>query len=102
MAANSQMILFIIKLILGGIASFFAILLWAKNRDGAWMFVVAGTILQYCAIVYNLLCAVGIIPVDFLQIFGIPLFTLIFTVVTPVFFIVAFILMIIRKDKYES
>ncbi|MCR4790729.1 MAG: hypothetical protein K5839_06580 [Treponemataceae bacterium] len=101
MTSNANMILFIIKLVLGGIATFFAILLWAKTRDLAWMFAVIGTIVQYCAIVYNLLCAVGIIPPNFLPLFGIPLFTLIFTVLVPLFFIVAFILMFIRSDKYE-
>ncbi len=97
---DSTVILYIIKLIFGSFASFFAILLWARTRNLPWMFIFLGTIFQYGSIVYNLLVFLGIIPELFSFLFGIPLFTLIFTVLPPIFFVIAFILLLMRSDKY--
>ena len=38
---NPQLLLFIIKLVLGGIAAFLAIFVMSKTRDASWMFLVA-------------------------------------------------------------
>lgn len=88
--------LYIIKLVLAGIAAFLAIALWSKTRDVAWMSLVAGIITGYAALVYELLGTFGITIADTVYICGIPLTTLLFTVVPPVFFILAFILMLAR------
>ncbi|MGP1588099.1 MAG: hypothetical protein ACTTHG_07150 [Treponemataceae bacterium] len=100
MITETSIILFIIKLVLWGFAAIFAILLWAKTRDLSWMFIVAGTVFQYCAIVYDLLYAFGIIPQKFFLIFEIPFFSLFFTVLTPVFYFIAFVLAM-KKNKKE-
>ena len=97
---DSTVILFIIKLCLGAFASFFAILLWAKTRNLPWAFIFLGTIIQYCAIVYDVLLSLDIIPVVFFPVLGIPVFTLIFTILPALFFIVGFIIMFVRSDRY--
>ncbi len=95
---QAQLILYIIKLVLGGLAAFFAIILWNRTRDPAWMSLVAGTIIEYVEIVYNMLLDFGVVFGTDISVLGIPLTKLIFTVIPPILFILAFILMI-RRNK---
>lgn len=94
---QSDLILFIIKLVLGAIAAFLAIMLWSKTRDAAWMSLVAGAVTSYAGIVYEMMIKLGIIVPGGISVAGIPLATLLFTVIPSLFFITAFILMIIRS-----
>lgn len=92
---NWELIFFIIKLALGGITSFLAIMLWSKTRDAALMSLVAAVVTFYAGIVYDMMLALGI--VYSVVIFGIPIFTLLFAVVPQVFFICAFVMMVWRN-----
>lgn len=92
-----ELVLYIIKLVLGGIAAFFAIMLWSKTRDTAWMSLVAGTIISYAGIVYEMLNKFDIYIVSGVTLLGVPLATLLFTVIPPLFYIAAFIMMLSRK-----
>lgn len=94
-----EILIYIIKLVLGGIAAFLAILVWSKTRDGAWFFLVSGTILSYCSIVYDMLKSFGILTKTFYLVCGIPIIDLCFIVIPALFFIVGFIIMIV-KSKY--
>lgn len=94
-----DLIFFVIKLVLGGLVAFLAILLWSKTGDPAWMSMIAGIVVSYAGIVYDLLVTVGILTVDKLKFMGLPLTSLLFTAVPYVFFIIAFILMIVRASK---
>ena len=89
--------LFVIKLILGGIVSFLAILLMSKTRDFACMTLVSGILAGYAAIVYELLIKLGVLTVSRTQIFGIPLSVFLCIIIPSVFFIISFILFIIKK-----
>lgn len=93
-----ELILYIIKLVLGGLAAFFAIILWSRTRDPAWMCLVIGTIIEYAGIVYGMMVDFGVAFTTSTTVFGLPLTTLLFTTVPPILFIVAFILMI-RRNK---
>lgn len=94
---ESEFILHITKLVLGGVTSFFAIFLWSRTRDFALMSIVVGTIFSYIGIVYDLLVSVGVIlPVGF-QVAGIPAVTLLLVVLPPLFFIYGFISLILRN-----
>lgn len=95
---QSQMILFVIKLILGGAAAFCAILLWSKTKDSAWMCLVAGSVCKYAGLVYEMLVTLGILLPESIIICEIPLSTLIFTALPDLFFIIAFILMLKRNS----
>ena len=94
---SSQILLFIIKLILGGIVAFLAILLMSKTRDAGWMFMVAGFILSYAAMLYELLIDLGVLTLGSINLFGIPVTTLICTAVPSLCFIIAFIIMLCKK-----
>jgi membrane-bound metal-dependent hydrolase YbcI (DUF457 family) len=96
---NSVLLVFIIKLVLGGIAAFLAILLWSKTRDPAWMCVIAGTIISYAGIVVDMLTSMGMIAIRGLQIADISVFSLIFIILPTLFYIIAFILLINRSEK---
>ena len=88
--------LFIIKLILGGIVSFLAILLMSK-RDFACMTLVSGILAGYAVIVYRLLIKIGVLTVSRTQIFGIPLSVFLSILIPSIFFIISFILLILKK-----
>ena len=95
---QGQVILYIIKLILSGIAAFLAIALWSKTRDAAWMSLVAGAVTGYAGMVFELLVKMGIVLADGIRIADIPLSSLLFSVIPTLFFILAFILML-RRTK---
>lgn len=95
---DSKILLFIIKLVAGGIVAFLAILLMSKTRDGAWMAMVAGFILQYAALVFDLLIDLGVITHCSIQLLGIPLTELLCVLLPSACFILAFILMLCKRQ----
>jgi hypothetical protein len=94
---NPQILLFIIKLILGGLAAFLSILIMSKTRNPEWMMMVAGFLSSYAALVYDLLIELGVFAASGLLVFGIPLPALIFAVVPSLFFIAAFIIKLAKR-----
>lgn len=94
---NSQILLFIIKLILGGVVAFLSILIMSKTREPAWMMIVAGFISLYALLVYELLLELGVLSPAKIHLAGIPLPTLIFAAIPNICFIVAFILKLNKK-----
>jgi hypothetical protein len=79
------------RLILGALASFFAIMVWAKTRDTAWMLVVIGAIAGYAEVVYSILGLFGITGGTFTAA------ALILANLPACFFIAAFLVMAGRK-----
>ena len=94
-----QTIHIISQLSLGAIVTFLAILLWPKTRDAAWMLVIVGTIVTYIEIVYSILNSFGIGGEGFLHIGTVPLITFLLPIVRMVFFIAAFVIMVIRQSR---
>ncbi len=93
---KSEMILYLLKLVLGGTAAFLAVMLWSKTKDAAWSAIVAGAVTEYAGLVYNMLIDLYVILPCEAALLGIPLTTLIFNVIPEMFFITAFILMLRR------
>lgn len=94
---QSQMILYAVKLVLGGIAAFCSILLWSKTKDAVWMSLVVGIVAKYVGVVYEILVVLGIIFPESAVFLGMPVLTLVFTALPDIFFIIAFILMLKRN-----
>ena len=94
--AQSELILYLLKLFLGGLTAFLAVLLWSKTRDSAWMSLVAGVVINYAGTVYNLLLDFGFVFSVDVVVFGIPITSFLFTVIPFLFFILAFSLMLRR------
>lgn len=95
-----EIILYCIKLILGGIAAFWAIMIWSKTREAVWVLLIAGTLTAYAGIVYDVLSEVGIgiaVQNSIPEIAGINIVKLAFAAVPQLFFTAAFILAFVRK-----
>lgn len=56
-----DLITIITRLAAGAIATFLAILLWAKTRDTAWMLIIMGVIVEYGEIIYSTLQLFGVV-----------------------------------------
>jgi hypothetical protein len=94
---SGQLVYIISRLSLGVIAAFLAILLWPKTRDEAWMLLVIGAIAAYVDTVYSILVLFGIVGGSPLSVGSMPLFSIILPCLPTVFFIAAFMVMVIRK-----
>lgn len=94
---DAEIVFFIVKLAVGGIVSFLSIMLMSKTRDPAWMALVCGFLFTYASIVYDLMVTLGIFSKSSIVVFGLPLIPLLFTIVPGFFYILAFLIMILRK-----
>jgi hypothetical protein len=94
---DPKILLFIIKLISGGIVAFLAILLMSKKRSVAWSFMVSGFLLTYAALVYELLIELGVLTATKYALWNIPVSTLICVILPALCYITAFIIMLIRN-----
>ena len=98
-AMDSGEIFFIVsQLTTGALAAFFAIMLWSKTRDVAWMLMVIGTIAAYVETVYSILQLFGITGTQ-LYIGSVPAAAILLPNIRTGFFIAAFLVMIIRKYR---
>jgi predicted PurR-regulated permease PerM len=89
------------RLVLGAAVSFLAIMVWSKTRDIAWMLLVAGTITFYADIVYSILDRFGIRG-GTIFIGSMPLMTLILANLPIIFFLAAFLIMVIKKYRHHK
>jgi hypothetical protein len=96
---QEELVLLAVKLVLGGFAAFLAIFLWSKLIDAAWMALVGGAVTCYAGIVYDMLRAIGVVEDETRLIAGVPFAALALTVVPFFFYIMAFVLMIVRMRK---
>jgi hypothetical protein len=94
-----QIIYIVSRLVLGALASFFAIMLWSKTRDAAWMLMVIGTIAAYIETVYSILDIFGITKGDTFVIGSVPVAAIVLPCLRTIFFIAAFMVMVFRKYR---
>jgi hypothetical protein len=87
------------RLFLGALASFFAIMLWSKTRDAAWMLMVMGTLAAYIENVYVILDLFGLSWEETPVTGSVPLTLILLPGLRNVFFIAAFLVMVIRKYR---
>ncbi|MDR1144119.1 MAG: hypothetical protein LBK77_07895 [Spirochaetaceae bacterium] len=94
-------VLFIVsRLTTGALAAFFAIMLWSKTRDAAWMLMVIGTIAAYVETVYSILDMFGITGAQ-LSIGSVPAVAILLPNLRTGFFIAAFVVMVVRKLRHR-
>jgi hypothetical protein len=84
------------RLSLEGLAAFFAIMLWSKTRDVAWMLMVIGAIAGYVETVYSILDLFGIMG-EQPSIASVPVAAIVLPNLRTGFFIAAFAVMVVRK-----
>jgi hypothetical protein len=93
---TGEMLFVFSRLVFGALAVFFAIMLWSKTRDIAWMLMVGGTIVAYGETLYAILDLFGLsatVP----TIGSLPLTAIILPNLPTLFFILAFLVMVIRS-----
>ncbi len=88
----------LVRLSLGAVASFLAILSWTRARSLAWIFVVFGVLAGYAGILYSALRLFGLFSGPEILIFGISLGVLISENVPVLFFILGFVFFL-RNDR---
>ena len=79
----------LVRIALGAVASFLAIICWTKTRRIAWMFVIAGILASYAGALYRALIAFGLFAGPEILFFGTSLGNLISENLPVVFFIAA-------------
>jgi hypothetical protein len=87
------------RFFLGALASFFAIMLWSKTRDAAWMLMVMGTLAAYIENVCVMLDFFGISWEKAPLVGSVSLTLILLPSLRSVFFIAAFLVMVIRKYR---
>ena len=97
---TGQTILIFSQLTLGAVATFLAIMLWSRTRNSAWMLIIIGAIIAYVEIVYSILTMFGMAG-DFLVLGYVPVVSFTLPLVRMVFFIAAFLVMIIRSSRQK-
>jgi len=98
---SGQMVFVYSRLILGALGAFLAIMLWSKTRDMAWMLIVIGAIIAYIEIVYSILELLGITAYYGLFIGSVPLAAILLTALRMIFFIAAFLIMVVRQYRHQ-
>jgi len=82
----------------GALLAFFAIWLWSKTRDTAWMLMIIGAIVAYVETVYSILARFGITGTRF-SIGSVPVAVILLPNLRTAFFIAAFAVMVARKYR---
>lgn len=90
------------RLILGALAAFFAIVLWSKTRDTAWMLMAIAAIVMYIEIVYSILELLGIFAGSILLIGSVPLPAILLPALRMIFCIAGFSVMAIRVYRQQK
>ena len=99
---SGQVIYIMSRLVLGAAASFLAIMLWARIRDAAWMFVIIGTITAYVETVYSILTILGIGSEGIFSLGSVSLLPIVLQSLSTLFFIAAFAVMVARKYRRSN
>ena len=94
-----QVIYILSRLVSGAVASFLAIMLWARTRDIAWMLMVMGTIVAYGETIYYIISLYGIDGGNMIVIGSVPLLSILLPNLPLLFFIAGFAVMVVRKYR---
>ncbi len=94
---TDQVILMLSRFALGVVATFLAIMLWSRTRDPPWLLIVIGTIAHYGDAVFSALEAFGVVRLDVITIGSVAIFPLVLANLPTLFFILAFLVMVVRR-----
>ena len=92
---SPELVALIVRLGVGALATFGAILLWSQTRDPAWMLIIIGTIVQYGDIMYTTFQLFGILSGE-TMVFGLPLVRMLLTNLPSLFYLLGFVVVLRR------
>ncbi len=90
----------LVRLCVGAVGTFCAILLWARTRDVAWVLVVTGVLLSYAGIIFGTLAGLGLLGWEDTPVFGLPagdLARLVFDSAPTLLYSAAFLVAVARR-----
>lgn len=93
---SPDLIVLIVRLSVGALATFGAILLWAQTRDSAWMLVIIGTIVHYGEIMYTTFQLFGMLAGE-TMVCGLPLVRILLDNLPSFFYLLGFIVALSRS-----
>jgi len=96
---TGQLVFIVSRLLFSACAAVFAVILWSKTRDAAWMLIVLGTISGYAETVYTILGMFGISADDYFSTGSVPLVTIILSNLPQTFFIAAFCVFLVKRRR---
>lgn len=91
---------YLVRILFGALAGFFAILFWSRSRDAAWVFMIIGTLVLYFNFIFELLLKIKLLIPQYFIIFGVPCFegiSLFLSIAPFILYSIGFIIMIARK-----
>jgi hypothetical protein len=86
----------LIKLFTGALLTFFAILLWSKTNDTAWVLICIGTVFFYAEIIFSTLKSFGILE-GFIINSEFDIISIILINFPIILYTIAFIIVILRR-----
>ena len=91
---------FLIRLIIGGVAGFFAIFYLSKTRELAWIFIIVGTLSLYAYILFDTLHSLQILNFDF-SVLGLRFFDIFSIIMSnlPLLFIALGFIIVLLKHR---
>jgi hypothetical protein len=98
---SGQLIYVLCRLVLGGLASFLAIMLWSRTRDTAWMFMVMGVISAYAETIHVIVNFLGEGSGNILAVDTVSPLSILLTCIPIMFFIAGFSVMVARKYRHR-
>ncbi|MBN1648126.1 MAG: hypothetical protein JW874_08845 [Spirochaetales bacterium] len=97
---DQSIVALIVRLVTGSVAAFFAIMLWARTRDTAWMLVIIAIILEYAKILFTAFQTFGFISRSFLIIGDLELGRIILDNF-PTAFLAAALIVVLYRNRYK-
>ena len=95
---TEQVLLILVRLAVGSVATFLAILAWSRTRDTAWIFVVIAMILQYGEIVFTTLELFGLARAELIVWAGVPLVEIVLHTLPLLCLAIAFAIVVARRS----
>jgi hypothetical protein len=89
-ADNGVVILIAARLFFSALATVFAIVIWSKTRDSAWVLMILGVVSGYAENIYFVLAMLGITESLPLAIDTVPVVAILLSCLPSIFFIAAF------------
>jgi hypothetical protein len=90
------------RLVLGALTAFFAIMLWSRTRDVAWMLMVTGMLAAYVETIYSVLEMFGVTGTMTATIGSVPLASILLPNLPTIFILAAFLVMVVRKYRKNT
>lgn len=96
--SNGEYVLMTIKIVIGAVTAFFAIIAWQRTRRLSTMFFIVGVLTLYIKIIYNALLQMGVVNIYEFAIQGVSIGIIISELVPLIAFMLS-LLLYLRESK---